>query len=469
MNAVYRLVVNRALGCLQVASELSRAPRGSAGQAAVTGAVAAVSREPQKRALIRGLHAALATAVPLLMLGAGVMAPGLAMGGTQKIISSSISNLTISGTGTSNVLLIPGGTVSGTLSNIGSIVSTGTANSAISVSSNSMIGTLNNSGVISGVKRGVQNSGSIDYLSNSGGIIGVGLAGISNSSAGSQIGTLINHGSISGFYAGVGNNGVINTLTNFGTITGQSGIANADSIGALINSGTITGNNLGGIVNVGNIGVLTNSGDIYGSGTAGAGVVIKGSATIGSLTNSAGGSIVAQASGIVNYGSIATLTNSGVISAKSDFAIANQGTIGAIINSGVIQGGAQAQEAVVLDGAGTTLTNTGTIIGGSLGSAIEIQNSNAYTLLLGAGSDIQGAISAGNSPSTILMTGAQSMGSNSPIQAANGTLTITSSGDVTATGSWTLATVTNGGTLAVGTPGSTAGSLNTGILTLTGN
>ncbi len=121
MNATYRLIFNRALGCLQVASELAKTGGGAAGGvvgAGVRGAPAVDKNQvPALGLLLRQILAVLQPAVPLLMVGAGVLAPGLTDAATAKYISSSISNLTITGSGTSQVRLIPGGTISGTLAN----------------------------------------------------------------------------------------------------------------------------------------------------------------------------------------------------------------------------------------------------------------------------------------------------------------------------------------------------------------
>lgn len=449
MNAVYRLIFSRATGQLQVASEIARAGNAGVGRRKGAGTAPRADRAPARAlGLGTGLRAALRSALPLLVLGGGAALPVLAHA-AQQSINNSTSSLTITGSGTSSVIVGPGGTITGTLTNEGTI--RGSANtSGISISGSGVIATLSNSGSIGG-KIAVGNSGKIDDLINLGGTIAGTEEGFVNLGSSASVGTLVNASVITGAISGIENNGTIATLSNSGAliIGGHSGIANAGYIGNLINSGTVSGNTFAGLRNAfGSIGTVTNVGTISGAGTAGTGVVVTNGA-IEYMNNTSAGSITGVASGIFNDASIGTLSNYGVISAKEDNAIENQGTIGQIINGGLIQAGSIGV-AIRLGGAGTTLTNTGTIIAGSLSSAILIDNNNPSTLILGAGSDIQGAIDTGSSSSTILMNGAQAVGSNTPIQGSNSTLTITSAGDVTVNDSWTLATVTNDGTLAVG-------------------
>jgi outer membrane autotransporter protein len=253
------------------------------------------------------------------------------------------------------------------------------------------IGTLTNSGLISGGTNGIVNSGTIGALSNeSGGVIGgSGNSGISNS--GGRIGSLTNSGTISGKYRGVSNlGGTIGTLANNGTISGGvmqgstytgtigTGLMNTGTIGTLTNSGsgTISGAQYG-IDDFGTIGSLVNNGLIKG-GVAG---FTAGGDTITTFDN-AGGTIIGGTYGIDNgqLAPINTLLNSGTIAGKTGIYNASTGTIGSIVNSGLISGSANA----LYNAGGThpgvlgTITNSGTIAG-------NIENDSANDLIVDGG------------------------------------------------------------------------------------
>jgi hypothetical protein len=222
-----------------------------------------------------------------------------------------------------------------------------TLGGSIAIDNSSSIGTLSNSGLIDAGGAGVNNFGTITGLTNNaGGTIHSHNTAIVNESAG-LIGTLSNNGLIAA------DNG--------------SGIANYGSIGALSNSGNITGSptNAAAINNQGSIGTLSNSGLI--SGVVG----IVNSGTITSLSNAATGTIQGGATGINNQGSIGTLTNSGIISGAA-YAINSaspNSTIGAVNNTGLISGNILVANQKLTIGGGA---NQGTLSGG----AITIANGN---------------------------------------------------------------------------------------------
>ncbi|APD13636.1 hypothetical protein RO07_03950 [Pandoraea pulmonicola] len=105
------------------------------------------------------------------------------------------------------------------------------------------VGTLNNarSGTITGGITGVAISGYVGTLTNSGNISGTISSGITNDGT---IGTLNNSGNITGGAAGIGNSGTIGTLINSGTISGSAmyAIGNEGTLGVIANSGVIAGN-----------------------------------------------------------------------------------------------------------------------------------------------------------------------------------------------------------------------------------
>jgi outer membrane autotransporter protein len=236
----------------------------------------------------------------------------------------------------------------------GGSVSVSSANSTAGVTAASSGGILSNSGTISA------SGGDVAY-------------GINNTG---MINTLINNGTISGFggsYEGGGihNSNTIGALTNNGTISGTEPSANsgygidndvAATISTLTNNNTITGTDTG-IINFGTITTLVNSGTISGGASSGIGNIQPGH--IGTLTNN--GTITGGTDAVFNDGTIGTLTNNGTIQgglvgvANSGSGVANSGTIDSLTNTGQIQGGATG---VLNQGTIGSLTNTGTITGG---------------------------------------------------------------------------------------------------------
>jgi len=225
------------------------------------------------------------------------------------------------------------------------------------------VGTISNSGNITGAASGVQQGGTINTFSNSG-IISGGSNGMDSYGS---IGLITNSGTISGGSAGITNSGTIITISNLtgGTITGRDGIINSSSIGLISNDGLIGNDAFGnsfGISNSGSISILDNlaNGTIEGSGNFGNGGAIKNSGTIDTINN--GGTIVGRNTGITNSGVIGTINNSGIIQNTSN-GIVNTSIIGTILNSGAlnIQG-----TGIANNGASssiTTIVNTGFISG----------------------------------------------------------------------------------------------------------
>ncbi|NVZ20773.1 autotransporter domain-containing protein [Pseudomonas costantinii] len=263
----------------------------------------------------------------------------------------SIGTLSNSGTISGNRGIYNNGSITELDNNLGGTIS----GSSFGILNNfGSIGTLNNSGTISG-DRGIYNnrSTSIGTLANSGTISGV-RVGISNLGS---IGTLANTGTISGDQStGIYNigSGSIGTLSNSGSISSHRGIDNTGSITELDNnlSGTISGSSFGIVNSAGSIGTLNNSGTISGI-TAG----IANNASIGTLNNR--GTISGITAGISNDASIGTLNNSGTITSSGTEGIHNGGSIGSLTNSGTVTGNAGIYNTGSID----SLTNSGTITG----------------------------------------------------------------------------------------------------------
>ncbi|MBU3628142.1 autotransporter outer membrane beta-barrel domain-containing protein [Polynucleobacter sp. AP-Reno-20A-A9] len=302
------------------------------------------------------------------------------------------------------------GTMSGTL-NPGEFV----ASSGIFNGLNSVIGTITNyqTGVISSsTGSGIANYGQISVINNSGVIAGAN--GIINS--GGVIGAINNFGSITSGASGIGiynvGNSTITTLTNAGTISGPdtaTGIFNetGSAITTLVNTGSIVpGNNGYGIINNGSMDTLTNSGSIVtGVGNS---IGISNQGDINTLNNA--GSIIVgnsdtinSAAGILNFSSINSLINTGSItSGTAGYGIINNGngsSITTLINTGTIASG-DGGYGIYNASTGTinTLTNMGSISSGIGGYGIYNESAGIITSLTNA----QGG--NGNSPVTTALT-----------------------------------------------------------------
>ncbi|WP_010216370.1 beta strand repeat-containing protein [Sphingomonas sp. PAMC 26621] len=256
---------------------------------------------------IAGLSFAGKTSATNLILGA----KNIYVGDTQ----TSVGNTgTISGV--SYALYVANTGAVGTLGNSG--ILSGTADG---VSINGSIGTLTNSGRISGAQKGLGNQATIGTLINAAGgtILGGTAAGLQNDTT---LGRLINAGVISSGSAGFANYGVMGSLINSGTITGGvQGIYNAGTISAtLANSGSITSAQ-SAIGLSGGIATLVNSGVIGGGST---GINLAG--TLGTLVNLAGGTISASDALYVD-GTLGGLDNSGLIRGNIKIVSANPLTI----------------------------------------------------------------------------------------------------------------------------------------------
>jgi hypothetical protein len=437
-----------------------------------------------------------------------VTSTGSISGGSTAITAAPVGgNLSNSGVINGSAFGVSNGGAIGTANNNGTVIggyadisnSTGATisqltNSAtgsltggyIGVNNDGNLGTLTNDGAISTTSGiGVLNTGSITALNNlANGNIAGGGTGIFNN--GGSIGSLSNSGKIAGSYTGVFNNGgSIGTLSNSGSITGAAGqgLYNSGSISQLTNAAgaSISGGNFGigngggsitalansgaisgytGIDNAGTIGALSNDGTV--SGTGAAGISNSPAATVSQLTNTANGIITGSNTGVLNNnGSIGTLTNSGKITGAV-YGINNAAgsTLGNLINSGMISG----TTAILLNGTGTALINSGVIAStaGANGTAIALGAAN--TLTFTTGSTLVGNIQGGGTASTIALQGNGALTSNI-FNLSAGALNIAAGANWAGQGNWTIGTVTNNGTFEPGATGSTIGS----PLSLTGN
>ncbi|EGQ64276.1 outer membrane autotransporter, putative [Acidithiobacillus sp. GGI-221] len=283
---------------------------------------------------------------------------------TIATISTSIASFPVDIAKTNGVLVTSTGTVAGTLSNSG-ILPVGVANP---ITNSGVIQNLSNAGVIN-TSNGdaIVNDASLESLRNSGSISGYSVA-IHNVGSAASMGTISNAGTIQATFTGIANSS--GSISEFENVAG----------------GLLSGGHLA-FANDGSLGNLGNTGSIAGGST-----------------------------GVYNQGSMGTLTNSGTIRGTKQYGVSDSGLLGGLSNAGLITG----KTGLYLDGASTTLSNTGTLIGTG-GTAIDIANSVASTLIFGTGSDVQGTINAGTTASTVELDGA-TLGTAAPIVLPDGAL-----------------------------------------------
>jgi fibronectin-binding autotransporter adhesin len=417
---------------------------------------------------------------PVVPTGGGILVTG-----TGAIVGNSVVN----GVNNSNCIgtLSNSGSISGLMgiANTGTIATLtngGTLSGAITaVVSAGTIGTISNNGIIIGY-HAIQNSGTIDLLRNTGTI-----TSSSNTSAvvnHGTIGTLTNSGTIGG-NIGIANDGSIGTLSNSKLISSTyNGIFNAGTIGTLTNSGKITGgqvaiSNTGGrigtlgnssllqgtrtgLYNTGAVGALTNSGTIIGQTN---GIYIGTGATLGTLTNN--GTIAgASNAGLVNEGNIRQINN--VLWIRGNSGLLNNGTIGNLTNSGLIVG--DGSSGLVNSGRIDSLANNDVISGASTG----IANSGSLGILTNLGT-ISGGLYGLNSTGAItqLVNGGVIQGSKTGLINGGTIGTLTNSGTISGTpfavvNSGSIGSLNNGGIISATGTSAIANAGQIGTLTNSG-
>jgi Autotransporter beta-domain len=220
-----------------------------------------------------------------------------------------------------------------------------------------------------------------------------------------NIGTVtVNTGSqiIGTVYSGIDNEGTITGLNNTSLIQGiGNGISNFNTIGTINNNGlaVISGNDQG-ITNFAgaSIASLMNSGTISAANNYG----VYNLGTINGITNNLGGTIHGRNIGIFNSAAtIATLTNSGSLTGQSAISNAASSSIGLINNtsSGGISG--TAGYGILNGGTIASITNAGTI--SAAGGLYEgIVNNGTITTITNYGS---GAITGSSGGPGIINNG----------------------------------------------------------------
>lgn len=278
-------------------------------------------------------------------LGAGAGIGNFVVSG----LTGAITVLTNTGAITGRIAIENAGEIN-LVANSGTIKGSG----SFGLSNTGTIHQLTNAGLLEG-GNGLWNWGQIDSIENSGTINGTTSAGLGNTSG--AIGTLSNSGLITGKYSAIGNTGTM-SIVNSGTIAGD--ITNAGQLtisgGANGAFGTVTGLN-GALATVtGNsIDFDTGALEVHALFTN----TLNVTGTSGTLSNT--GTINTLA--VTSSGSLATLMNSGLIeTGTAAAAIDNLGSIGLISNSGVIQGNIDSASALTFGGNTAPGTLTGGII-----------------------------------------------------------------------------------------------------------
>lgn len=394
-------------------------------------------------------------------------------GFSTATISGTIGAIVNAGLIMGNVLgtLTSNGIVNGSGGYIGLIQNeaTGTITSGSSGIFNygaATIGTITNSGTISGPLYGIGNDAAIISIENTGGTISGGQGGIWNSASGS-IDSIANDGLVTSFTGvGVSNSGYIGTLTNSGTISAATAIQNdaAGTIGAIVNSGLIAGN----------IQNTSSNSLIIAAGSSG---------TVGTLTGASGGigsadkGTITSTTANVVFSDGALLLNDNIVA--TGHTIANTGAQLLLSNQVTMTGTyLQTTGSLQLDSssAGLTVTGAANITGGEIelggfsanannlvnqGSVLAVSGGSGSTFTgLSYASDVEGLELAGSvTGNSLSLTGGNNyIGASLASLDNSGTLNAFNPVYVASTGS--LGTLTNSGALI----GTGAGVRNLGSI-----
>ncbi len=365
-----------------------------------------------------------------------------------------IDSVTNSGTIAGQLALYNGGSI-GTLNNSGILLDSAAPTSAALNNAGTLTVAIN-SGTITGATYGILNSGTLGQLGNSGTIQAVtaiynaGMLGpIANSgviagdiqnvsaqdltftgASGANMGTLTGQGRTRGTISNTGGNVVFasgNLLLN--DDVAATGVANSGAVLTLQNSASITGDysqtagalvlatgqqlNVSGVASMtgGSVATSLPNAANYLAGTTAATLVTGGtgstyagvSVTTGPITGLAltagasGNALVVTADNNYIGASLASLTNSGSLTADYPVYVAAGGSLGALANSGTLSGSVAA---IYNEGMLGPIANTGVIAG-------NIQNVSAQDLTFtgASGTDMGTLTGQGTGRGTISNTG----------------------------------------------------------------
>jgi len=320
------------------------------------------------------------------------------LGGIATLLNGGTIRAT--GTGGSGIFVGTSGSIGAITNDFGGTI----IGDRSAVSNLGTIGQLanGNDGVIQGVTRAidVRSGGTFVELENrtGGTIVATGSAGVAISNAGTIL-TLTNFEIISAN----GSSGIGVNVIGGGRI-GNLLIGLGSSIMAIGNLGSaiaVGGNGTG------NIDVLTNEGRISAGDVGGRGIAVGTGGTVGLLTNRQSGSISAGPDGAgirVIGGTVTALTNDGLITSNyqlgSGIVIDSGGVVGTLTNSatGTISTSSGDSPALDIGASGastiTTLANSGVILGGGGAAAYAVHVGNGSTIgtiTNNAGGTIDGA------------------------------------------------------------------------------
>jgi uncharacterized protein with beta-barrel porin domain len=341
------------------------------------------------------------------------------MAGTAMITNTGM--ITASGAGGVGIQFT--GAAQGTIDNFGTISGNGGTAVAFAGGTNAL--TIENGGVLEGIADGSHGTNTM-VLTGTGRLVSAQALGFQSVTFAADTSTIDSATTVQN--AGIGAD---SSITNMGTLTGTLTVAGG---GTLNNNGTISGTATGAT----NAGVLINSGTIVGS--SGAGVYVAG----GTLTNMVGGYIKGSQYG-VHVASGGTVINAGTI-LDNTTAGASLGSNGALTN----QNGSTISGAVGLlfTGTGASVTNAGTIAGTS-GVAVQF-DAGGNSLTLTTGSVLDGSIDGGGGAGQITLAGSGNLANAVANFGAGSALAIAPGANWSATGDWTIATVTNAGQFMAG-------------------
>ena len=250
-------------------------------------------------------------------------------------------------------LLLSQSALNGDFINAGKI----SGNTAVELYQSNLIGTVANSGTLSGVSNGLYINGS------------------------SIAGSLINTGSVAGYDYAVylASSTLGGGITNNGTLSGVSNgiyIDGSSIAGSLINTGSVAGASAI-VIASSSLGAVNNSGTLSG---AGYGLYIAGSSVAGSLINA--GSVASNETAVYLVSSTlgGGIANSGTLSGVSNgLYISGSSIAGSLINTGSVAGGA-----FLIASSVEAVNNSGTLSGAAYG--LVIADSSLNGSLINAGS-----------------------------------------------------------------------------------
>lgn len=366
------------------------------------------------------------------------------------------------------------------IANQGSITASGATTNGINLSGG---GTIGNSGVINGYDNGINVTGGVVSVTNTGTIDSSPTKIVANAPNYKYDGVFLGNGglvtntggTIYGGISGVDISGGAGTVNNTGlidTTTLQGNGVGLENGGVVNNSGS-TGiyGDFSGVSVYNQVGVITNSAMISAVGLSGDAIYLGAGGTV---TNLAQGTITGTYDGIAAYGS-ATVTNAGYIYGY-DVGVVLQG--GGMVTN-LAGGTIEADTTGVNILAGGTLVNAGAIVAqAASGTAVSFATGQANRLVVDGGATFAGAVTGGGAGS-VLELGTEPSGTQASLAGIGSQITGFSTITFDSGDSWSLSggfagfngdTIQNfaaGDTILLTGVTSASSSVSAGTLTLT--